>query len=368
MSREPTPAARPAGHPQVPGRRSRLRALRVLLLLPLLLTAGCVRAGISPKAHEVHNLFYVITWLALPVFLFVEGMLLVCVIWFRKRQGDHAQPVQDEGSRKAIYAFFAGPLVIVVILLAFGETTVARIDRIDPHPKEQLVITGFQWEWSANYVKEAVNVTGKTNKSQMVIELPVNESTEVTLKSNDVIHEFFVPDLLYMKNAVPGHPNRFSIKPTVVGTYQGQCAQYCGLWHAQMKFKVKVVPRKEFDAWVHQQRKAAQAKAAQAACAPKGSTITLTAKNITWDKTCIGVLPGQPFKVTIINKDSGIDHNFAIWVSSKLKKRLYQTPNVTGPTTKTFTGPALPPGKYYFQCDVHGPAMSGTLVVGKPTS
>lgn len=353
-----------AGRREAPGTGSS-RMLRLAgLLVPVLLASGCVKQGISPKAHEVHNLFYIILWLALPVFVFVEGMLLISVVRFRKRRGDDAEPPQYGGRTRVLYAFFAGPLVIVIILLAFGETTLAKVDKVADHPAEHLVVTGFQWAWQAEYTNEKFTVAGKTLGKPMLMELPVGQQTEITLKSQDVIHEFYVPDLLFMRNAVPGHPNTFTVKPTEVGTYKAQCAQYCGLWHAQMKFTVKVVPAQEFKAWVHKQQAAAKAAAAKSACAPTGSTVTLTAHNISWDTNCIGVLAGKPFKITIVNKDDGVDHNFAIWQSSSLKKQLFATPNVTGPSTKTFTVPALPAGKYYFQCNVHGPAMSGTLVVG----
>jgi len=126
-----------------------------------------------------------------------------------------------------------------------------------------------------------------------------------------------------------------------------------------MTFVVKVVPREEVQAWVEERKKAAQA----VSCEPSGSSLTLVADQIAWDTNCLAVVAGKPFQITITNKDDGIDHNFAIWDSPKTKHRLYITPDFTGPTTKTFTGPALQPGKYYFQCDIHGPAMAGTFVV-----
>jgi cytochrome c oxidase subunit II len=326
-----------------------------------LLTSGCVKEGISGKSTDVHRLFFVILWLALPVFLFVEGMLLVAVVRFRKRAGDESAPPQIPGNRRALTAFFAGPLAIVVLLLAFGEVAVARVDRSDPSPAERLVVTGFQWEWSARYLNEEFTVTGRTLKQPMTMELPVDASTEIELRSTDVIHEFYVPDLLFMKNAVPGHPNVFTIRPTKLGTYRGQCAQYCGLWHSKMTLILKVVPQADFSRWVTQQKTAASGAGS---CSPRGSKISLVAKTISWDKTCLAVAVGLPFQITIDNQDKGIDHDFAIYDTPKLKHRLYLSSKVTGPGTKTFTGPALPAGKYYFQCDVHGPAMSGTFVVG----
>jgi cytochrome c oxidase subunit II len=349
----------------------RRRAKHVALLLALLLaTSGCgvLEPGLSVKAQDVHGLFYIILWLALPVFLFVWGMVAISIIRSRRRRGDESEPVQDPGNNKVLVTFFAGPLAIIIALLAVGEVTLARVEHQEPHPVEQLIVTGSQWQWSASYVKEGISVSGKTASGTfpgkpLTMALPAGRTSRITLKSADVIHGFWVPAMLYMKNAVPGHPNVFTVTPTRTGTYRGRCTQFCGLWHSKMTLVLKVLPPSQFQAWAKQQQRA-QSKTGS--CAPAGSSITLTAQHISWDKACIAAVAGQPIKITIVNKDAGIAHNFAIWVNSSLKKRLFQTPNVTGPATKTFTAPALPAGKYYFQCDVHGPAMSGTLVIGKP--
>jgi cytochrome c oxidase subunit II len=345
------------------------RALRLALLLALpLVSAGCglVKPGLDPKAREVHDLWFIILWLAIPVFVFVWGMLAIVIIRYRRRRGDESEPVQNTGSNGTLVTFFAAPLAIIILLLAFGEVTVNRVDRVDPRPAEQLVVTGSQWQWSARYVKEGLSVSGKTASENfpgkpLTMAVPLGRSVRVTLASTDVMHGFFVPGMLYMRNAIPGHPNVFSFTPTRAGTYRGQCTQFCGLWHSKMTLVLKVLPQAGFQAWVRQQR---QAQSKAGSCTPTGSSITLTAQHITWDKSCIAAVAGQPIRVTIINKDAGIAHNFAIWVSSALKKRLFQTGNLSGPATKTYTVPALPAGKYYFQCDVHGPAMSGTLIIG----
>ncbi len=350
--------------------RRRRRALQVALMLALVLATsacGTVKPGISAKSDDTHWLFSYIFWLALPVFLFVEGMLVLGVIRYRRRRNDESEPVQGYGSNRVLATFFAGPLAIVIALLAVGETTAATVDHIAPRPAERLVVDGSQWQWSVRYLKEGVALSGKspTDTSPgkpLTMALPAGKTTEIRLTSDDVIHGFYVQNLLFMKNAVPGHLNIITVTPTKPGTYQGQCTQFCGLWHSKMRLILKVLPPAKFQAWMKKQQ-AAQAKTGS--CSPTGSSITLTAHHITWDKSCIAAVAGQPIKVTIINKDGGIAHNFAIWQSSKLKHRIYVTPDVTGPATKTFTAPALKPGKYYFQCDIHGPAMSGTLVIGK---
>ena len=369
--REPVPeGSRPGnqGSRAVPGGQRRALRLAVLLALPLVTTGcGLVKTGLDPKAQEVHRLWFIILWLALPVFVFVWGMLAIVIIRYRRRRGDDSEPVQNAGKNGPLVTFFAVPLGIIVLLLSFGEVTVNRVDAIAPHPAERLVVTGSQWQWSARYAREGISVSGQTatettNGKPLVMAVPLGRSVQVTLESTDVMHGFFVPGMLFMKNALPGHPNVFTFTPTRAGIYHGQCTQFCGLWHSKMTLVLEVLTQAKFQAWVNKQK---QAQTKTGSCTPTGSSITLTAQHIKWDKTCIAAVAGQPIKVTIINKDAGIAHNFAIWVSSALKKRLFQTGNLNGPATKSYTVPALPAGKYYFQCDVHGPAMSGTLIIGK---
>ena len=89
-----------------------------------------------------------------------------------------------------------------------------------------------------------------------MFDVPVDTPIHVTLVSRDVMHEFFVPQLLFMRNAIPGHPNVFTFTPTKIGTYHGQCAQFCGLWHSRMTFTMKVVAPVDYAAWVKAEKEA----------------------------------------------------------------------------------------------------------------
>src|SRR5438046_458034 len=82
----------------------------------------------------------------------------------------------------------------------------------------------------------------------------VDEPVHVHLVSNDVMHEFFVPAFFFMRNAIPGFPNDFTWTPTRLGTFNGQCAEFCGLGHARMTFVLKVVTEPDFLAWVKVER------------------------------------------------------------------------------------------------------------------
>ena len=115
----------------------------------------------------------------------------------------------------------------------------------------------------------------------------------------------------------------------------------------------------DYQAWIKQQREAAQS----ITCNPQGTTLSLVAHNISWNHFCLAVPADTPFTVDITNQDNGIQHNFAIYDSFFQKQTFFQSPKITGPATESLDVSGLPPGRYYFQCDVHGPAMSGAFIV-----
>jgi cytochrome c oxidase subunit 2 len=80
--------------------------------------------------------------------------------------------------------------------------------------------------------------------------IPINEPVEFKLNAADVIHSFYFRNGLYKLDLIPGRENSFTIVANETGTYDGQCAELCGINHARMRFRVRVVERAEFDAWI----------------------------------------------------------------------------------------------------------------------
>jgi hypothetical protein len=97
-------------------------------------------------------------------------------------------------------------------------------------------------------------------------------------------------------------------------------------------------------------------------CDPSGP-LRLVSKDNAWNTGCLAVVAGGPFPVSVSNLDAGIEHNFALYDGAKRKRTYFQSPRFVGVAERTFQLRPLPKGRYYFQCDVHGPAMSGTLLV-----
>jgi len=345
------------------GRRGRWRLFAGAGAAAALFLSACARQGATVQGEEIHRLYGIIQGLAAFVFVLVEALLIWSIIRFRKR--DEAPPPQVFGSNRALVGFFAFGAVIVAVLFPFGEQTLSHVQRQEP-PLVNLRVEAFQWEWTAYYLNEGIFTTGRTLKQPMVMELPVDEPAHIMLVSRDVMHEFFVPDFLFMRNAIPGHPNTFTFTPNKIGTYQAQCAEYCGLWHSRMTFVVKVVSPTDYAAWV----KDKTLHAIGGNCSPNGASVHLTAKNTTWNTNCIAIPAGQPLSLTVTNLDDGVDHNFGIWPSIQdaiaKKGEYFETGRFPGVATRSFDVTAttkLKPGRYYFQCDVHGVAMAGAFIV-----
>ena len=333
----------------------RLARLLAPALLAVLLS-GCAKEGISPQGQDVHRLFIIIMIIAAPVFLGVEAVLLWCVFRYRKR--DDEPVAQTVGSSRTLGVFFVIPALIISVLFPFGEATLMRIEQ-QAVPQVVIKVEGFQWEWTFLYLNEGIFVSGKTLVRPALMVLPVDEPVQIQLTSRDVVHSFFVPDLLFKRDAIPGRTSTFTFTPTVIGTYHSQCAEFCGLWHSKMTFDVQVVSALDYQAWIKEQRKAAKS----VTCDPHGTALSLTAHNISWNAYCLAVPADTPFTVHVTNEDAGIQHNFSIYDSFFEKKNYFKSPKLTGPASETLNVSGLPPGHYYFQCDVHGPAMSGAFIV-----
>jgi cytochrome c oxidase subunit 2 len=114
-----------------------------------------------------------------------------------------------------------------------------------PDTSPDLVVIGHQWWWEARYPSGAVTANE--------IHIPVGKDLVVRIESNDVIHDFWAPELGRKIDATPGHPVSIRIQADTPGVYYGACAEYCGAEHAWMRFEVIADPPAEFEAWLVRQ-------------------------------------------------------------------------------------------------------------------
>jgi plastocyanin len=194
--------------------------------------------------------------------------------------------------------------------------------------------------------------------------MPVNEMVRIRLHATDVIHSFYVPQFLYKKDVIPGRINEFDVMVTVPGTYGGQCAEFCGLNHANMLFTVQAMSRPDFDAWVTQQQ---QAQPSQPPAPPPGApTISLSALSTTaFDQSTLTAPANQPIGFDFTNADpGGQPHDVSIKQANPDGTDWIGMPFANAGQKATYVSPPLAAGTYEFYCAVHPTTMTGTLTVG----
>jgi cytochrome c oxidase subunit II len=213
-----------------------------LALLPLLI-AGCAPAAVTTQGRATHNAYNIFLVAAAVVFAVVAIWLLWSVIRYRRR--DDQLPVQTHGSTKLELLWTGIPLALVLFLFVVtirAQHTVLA----DPPAKVTVDVTAFQWSWQFDYEDTHVQVIGDHNHvPEMVV--PVGVPIHIKLRSADVVHSFYVPRALFKRQAIPGTTNDFEMNFQRVGLYHGQCAQFCGVSHADMLFRIKVVSQDQFE-------------------------------------------------------------------------------------------------------------------------
>jgi cytochrome c oxidase subunit 2 len=154
----------------------------------------------------------------------------------------------------------------VKLIFDFAKAPPAR-DRVN------VTVTGHQWWWQYDYLQGGKKVLTTANE----LHIPVKRPVYLTLESVDVIHAFWVPRLQGKTDVIPGHSNHMTIEADAPGTYLGQCSQYCGLSHANMRLRVIAHTAADYQAWVS----AESQKAAPPAdpLAQEGEKLFLTGRN-----------------------------------------------------------------------------------------
>jgi cytochrome c oxidase subunit 2 len=156
------------------------------------------------------------------------------------------------------------PFILIAVLFYYTAKDENTIDSLSAKPNVTVDVTGFQWSWSFDYnpsgyhvieVGQMWNPALPNNQQQLpLLEIPENETVRFNLSSPDVVHSFWVPEFLFKRDVIPGHPNHFQINATQTGTFTGHCSELCGLYHSRMLFTLKVVTPAQFQTWIAQQQ------------------------------------------------------------------------------------------------------------------
>ncbi|HEY4376062.1 MAG TPA: cytochrome c oxidase subunit II, partial [Acidimicrobiales bacterium] len=196
------------------------------------------------EASQLAGIWWLLLGLAVAVGVGVLALVLVGLA--RHPSADHPDNPDDLASDDRDRRFIVlGGLVMPVLVLSVAAVATIRTTQTLRRPSRgqlEVNVTAAQWFWRVQYPDGGI-----TSANEVV--LPVDRPVQFTLRSEDVIHSFWVPQLAGKMDVIPGQTNRLAFTPRKVGTYLGECAEFCGLQHAHMRFLVRVVSASRFAAW-----------------------------------------------------------------------------------------------------------------------
>jgi cytochrome c oxidase subunit II len=213
---------------------------------------GCARGRelpmttLAPKsdlAEWIYHLFIQVSlWDALILVVVVTAFVLA-VFFFSTRVGEAAPPSSAASDLGLEVAWTVGPALILLMISIPTVRTIFRSQpRFPPPGSLEIKVTAHQWWWEFTYQDSGLETADE-------LHLPTGRPIRLHLLSNDVIHSFWVPQLGGKRDVVPGQINELTLQAFVPGTYLGTCAEFCGLSHANMRFRVMVETPEQFASW-----------------------------------------------------------------------------------------------------------------------
>jgi cytochrome c oxidase subunit II len=232
-----------------PDRRRRRRAVG-LISLALVLTA-CAPAPATIEGGRVAGLYNLFLAAAAVVFVVVAGLIGWNILRYRAA-ADADKPAQAQTNLVLEVLWWALPTALVIGLFVVSAVVLNTNDARSATPSVRVRVEAFQWQWRFTFPDSGVTVTGTPDAPPEVV-LPVGETIDFELVSDDVVHAFYVPAFLVKRDNVPGIDNHLQLTIDQPGIYSGQCAEFCGLLHDRMRFTIHAESATAFETWLSRQ-------------------------------------------------------------------------------------------------------------------
>jgi len=200
----------------------------------------------SEQMERIEFVFWFATIICIVIFALVAGVILYSVVRFRAAPDDDNDGPPIHGHTGLEIAWTAVPALLVTAIAVVSAIVLARNDDVGKNPLK-VDVTAVQFAWKFSYPASG-------NLTSGVLMLPLGRPVELTLRANDVIHSFWVPNFGQKMEAVPGIETSILVTPKRTGEFAVVCTELCGLGHATMRAKARVVKQAEFDRWVKEQR------------------------------------------------------------------------------------------------------------------
>lgn len=205
--------------------------------------------------HEYDRVFAIYVPIAIVVFAAIVLVMGFAVLRYRRRPVVEAARWHENNRLEGAYAAFLA--VVVAFLLYVTFTAEHQVDTVSARERPSLTIdvTGAKWEWQFALPTYGFSVrSGTVGRQRLVV--PTGEAIRFKLVSADVIHSFWIPALRYKRDLIPGAAESVTLMFPARGVFAGQCAEFCGLRHADMVFTVHAVSPVQFDAWARSRGRA----------------------------------------------------------------------------------------------------------------
>jgi cytochrome c oxidase subunit 2 len=202
----------------------------------------------ATPADSVYHLSLLVLTVCAAIFIVVAGLLTLTIVRFGRKTDDGREPAQVYGSNRIEIAWTVIPILIVFVLtMATARVVIAIQNKPVPSNALQVTVIGHQWWWEIRY--PALGIVTANELHVPVSSLAQPRLTFLKLQSADVAHSFWVPQLSGKTDLIPNRTNTMWIDPKEEGTFLGNCAEYCGMQHANMLLRVVVQSPAEFERW-----------------------------------------------------------------------------------------------------------------------
>jgi cytochrome c oxidase subunit 2 len=252
----------------------------------------------GPVARSQTELFYVTCWVTLVIFVLVGAVLAYATVKFKARSeaDEHAEPPPQSHGNPLVEMGLIAASIFALVIIAIptlkaiwytydvpGAETREKFDAlVQKGEAYEITATGYQWWFKFEYPSELATVPESGGKAPLAVAnelvIPAGRNVRINLRTTDVIHSFWLPELAGKVDMIPNRANLIWFQAEKPGYYWGQCAEYCGDSHAVMRFRVIALGPKDFNDWLDSQLQAARSvKATGAAKAQLASLRTFKA-------------------------------------------------------------------------------------------
>jgi cytochrome c oxidase subunit 2 len=202
----------------------------------------------SDFAQRIHSLYIFVNWIDFVIMVIVLATMFMGIFWFSTRVGEPGEPSTVTSDIRLEVAWTAIPALILVFITVPTIRTIWATQP-DKWPADALTVKviAHQWWWEFQYPEYGIDTADE-------VHLPVGRVVHFSMQSADIIHSFWIPGLGGKRDVVPGQINSITLTPNQTGEFYGQCVEFCGTSHANMRIRSFVETKDGFDQWVKQQQ------------------------------------------------------------------------------------------------------------------